>query len=91
MGARLFRLTHTSSQGTWKGCTPSSLTTEACVPMLALEQYKRDHFYSSGLFGSNSGIIQLGGKKWSHETYTLGRKGNKGMFQIDLEIFSHVK
>lgn len=34
-----------------------------CVPMLALEQYKRDHFYSSGLFGSNFDIIQLGGKK----------------------------
>lgn len=81
MGARLFWLTHISSQGTRKGCTPSSLPTpEACVPMLALEQYERDHFYSSGLFGSNFDIIQLGGKKWSHETYTLGRKGNKGMF-----------
>lgn len=58
---RLHRLTHSSQQRTGEGCAPSSLTTpEACVPTFALEQYKQDHFHSSGLFGSNVDIIQLG-------------------------------
>lgn len=89
MGARLLWLTHTSSQGTWKGCAPSSLSTpEACVPMLPLEQYKRDNFYSSGLFGSNFDIIQLGGKNDLMKRILWGGKGIKVCFKLIWKNFS---
>lgn len=61
VGDRLPQMTHGHTWGIWEGCTPSSLPApKACAPMSVLAQYKRDHFHSSGLFGSNFDITQLG-------------------------------